>query len=226
MSNQPTDIRPSSTLLSPRIDGTAAPSFHGKRKHLAKFLSIIFKRKSSILRSHMFVMESIAKNHKYKIDVLSFSGKRSELTVVRSCVLNDRELNIVDHTNEVSMKIMMDLEKQDFTLTDCRSDCYYRFSKVQNYYVFSQIQFGEEIPLAQVIPKHFLTKADVIWIRLNDDFGEKVAELSRPLFNRYRWKYGVDNVMAWFSGDMKENVAVGLQLCFMCVPRYLNRTRF
>lgn len=224
---QRTNITTSSNPNSPRINEVTAPRCHESKQQLIKVLSVFCRSKPPTPRSHMFVMESITKNHDYKIDVLPFSGNRSQFRVVRNCSLNNHELNILNNNNEVSMKIMMDLEKQNFTVVDCKTDRYYRFSKIRNYYyVFSQLQYDNETAMVQIIPKHFLTKADVIWLKPNNEFGKKVAELSRPLFNRYRLKYGVDNVMAWFSGNMNVNDAIVLQLCFMCIPRHINRTRF
>lgn len=191
---------------------------------MTKFFSFLFKKKSVVPRSDIYCVESETKKHEYLIDVLT-SGRRYQFTVVRSVASNNRELNIVDSTNQVCMKIMMDLEKEQFSVVDCRAERYYQFSKGRYCFVFSEIQAGEEIPLAKVIPRQFSTKADVIWIRRNDDFGKKVAQLSRPLFSKFKYKYGVDVATAWFGGHMDRDVAVVLQLCFMCIRRYINRTQ-
>lgn len=217
--------RPSCTSLSRTTNSSIYPSCFVFQEYVSRLLPRLIRSKTPTPRSHIFLMENIAKNHKYNLNFVTFSGKSLELTLERSYESNGKVINVMDDSYDVLMRVMMDLKTQDFTLIDWKNDRVFRFSKARNFYAFSWIRSGFEIPLAQVVPKNCATKADVTWIRANELHGQKVAELSRPLFNRRRLLFGMDFVKAWFHAGMEEMVAIGLQLCFMCIPRFSNRPR-
>lgn len=119
----------------------------------------------------------------------------------------------------------MNLGKQEFEITDIKNNRAFLFSKVGKWFVLSRIQSsGDEIALAQVLPTTFGTKAAVKWLRPSEVYGDVVAELSRPVINRERLKYGVDVMQVTFHPGVDEMVIVGLQVCFMCVRRPVNMT--
>lgn len=226
--------RPSCTSLSQSTTNTSLhPTCFILQHYISRLLPRLIRPKtssssssSSSPRSHMFVMESLSKNRQYNLDIVTSSGKKLQLTLERSHASNGNVINVVDDRYDIIvMRVMMDLKNEDFTLIDWKNDRVFRFSKARNFYAFSWIRSGFEIPLAQVIPKNCATKADVTWIRANELHGQKVAELSRPLFNRRGVVFGLDFVKMWFHAGMEEMVAIGLQLCFMCIPRFSNRPR-
>lgn len=213
------------TSVSQPTNNNIHPSCFVIQEYVSRLLPRLIRSKTSAPRSHIFLMESLAKNHKYNLNIVTFSGKRQKLTLERTFESNGKVINVMDDSYDVLMRVMMDLKNQDFTLIDWKNDRVFRFSKARNFYAFSWIHSGFEIPLAQVIPKNCATKADVTWIRANELHGQKVAELSRPLFSRRRLLFGMDFIEAWFHAGMEDMVAIGLQLCFMCIPRFANRTR-
>lgn len=224
MESQQTGHSSSGSVTPPSGSSTTVSTSAVSQNRRRKFWPTLFRIRTIVDRPYMLVIGGV-KYRQYTMKLHHLCGRRSEFVFHRIPESPHKIIHVMDGSQDVVMTLTMDLGKQEFTLADLRNGRDFRFSRVRKFFVFSRIQSsGDEIPLAQIVPRNCATKADVKWIRPSHLYGDVVAQLSRPLINRQRFKYGVDSMRVWFDPAVDEMVAVGLQVCFMCVRRMVNPT--
>ena len=135
-------------------------------------------------------------------------------------------IDVIDENGGLELRVCMDIESNEYQILDFRNGRDYLIRKVGAYYIVYRENCGLKTVLAVLVPNKFKTSAEVKWVRPNSVYGQTVARLSRPLMNQWRLLYWFDCMDVWFDAALDNILALGLQICFMCLPRHLNLTRF
>lgn len=190
MENQQNEQRFSSPEIipseSPSAESTDTSAPNRSRRRWTNFWPTFIRRNLTLDQAQVLVIGGYW-YRQYTMKMYFSCGKSSNFMFYQITETPNLLVHVIDESQEVVMKLRMDQSTKHLTLHDIKNDRVFMFSRCRKFFVFSHMQpSGDEVPVAQVLPRSFATKADLKWIRPGALYGEVVAELSRPLLNRPR----------------------------------------